>query len=49
VISDNVIESAPDEGINEAILEGIIPKLPADVITLQQALGALERSGPASF
>jgi len=49
VISDNVIESAPDEGINEAILEGIIPKLPADVITLQQALGALERSGPAAF
>lgn len=47
VISDNVIESAPDNGINKAILEGIIPKLPANVISLQQALGALSRSGPA--
>ena len=51
VIADNVIESAPDNGIHKAILEGIIPKLGgangAQVISLQQAIGALGRSGPA--
>lgn len=50
VIADNVIESAPDTpSINQAILEGIIPKLPANVITLDQAIAALGRSGPAIY
>ncbi len=48
VISDNVIETAPDNGIHKAILEGIIPKLGgANVISLQQAIRALSSSGPA--
>lgn len=42
VISNNTIESAPDTvGIDKAILEGVIPKLPASVITLEQALAAI--------
>ncbi|KXT12213.1 hypothetical protein AC579_3446 [Pseudocercospora musae] len=51
VIANNTIETPPDVGgnINTAILEGVIPKLPADVITLEQALGALKRSGPAVY
>jgi len=50
VISNNTIESPSDEpGIDAAIKEGIIPKLPADVITLEQAIAALKRSGPALF
>jgi nicotinamidase-related amidase len=50
VISNNTIESAPDTpGIEAAILEGIIPKLPANVITIEQALSALSRSGPAIY
>lgn len=32
-----------------AILEGIIPSLPADVITLEQAMDAVKRSGPAVY
>lgn len=35
--------------INQAILEGIIPKMPSNVITIEQALAALERSGPAVY
>lgn len=50
VISNNTIESAPDTpGIDAAILEGIIPKLPANVISIEQALSALGRSGPAIY
>lgn len=50
VISNNTIESPSDEpGIDAAIKEGILPKLPADVITLEQAIAALKRSGPAIF
>jgi hypothetical protein len=50
VISNNTIESAPNTaGIDQAIKQGIIPKLPANVITLEQALAALERSGPAVY
>ncbi|CAK4030433.1 Hypothetical predicted protein [Lecanosticta acicola] len=50
VIANNTIETPPDTpGINEAILEGIIPKLPANVITIEQAMAALERSGPAVY
>lgn len=50
VLSDAVIESPPDTGgINNAILAGIIPKFPADVITVEQAIEALGRSGPAVY
>ena len=50
VIADTCIETAPDTaGIDRAIKEGILPKLPASVITLDQALGALNRSGPAIY
>lgn len=46
VIIENSIETAPDAGsaIDKAIKEGVIPKLPADVITLEQAMAALKRS-----
>ncbi|KAI5363281.1 Putative isochorismatase [Septoria linicola] len=50
VIANNTIETPPSgPGVNSAILEGVIPKLPADVITLEQALAALKRSGPAVY
>ncbi|KAK4695173.1 hypothetical protein P7C70_g8602, partial [Phenoliferia sp. Uapishka_3] len=50
VIADNVIETAPNTaGIHAAILEGILPKLPATIISLKQALQALNSSGPASY
>lgn len=50
VISNNTIETPPNvPGIDEAILEGIIPKLPANVITVEQAIAALGRSGPAVY
>lgn len=50
VVSDAVIESPPDTpGINAAILQGIIPKFPADVINVEQAVAALGRSGPAVY
>lgn len=50
VISNNTIETPPDTpGINAAILEGVIPKLPAKVISVEQAIGALGRSGPAVY
>lgn len=42
VISNNTIEpEAPKTGA--VILEDIIPKLPAQVITIEQALEALEK------
>ena len=48
IISNNTIETAPDTpGINAAILEGVIPKLPAQVISIEQAIAALANSGPA--
>ncbi|EME44811.1 hypothetical protein DOTSEDRAFT_173187 [Dothistroma septosporum NZE10] len=49
VIANNTIESPPDanSAINTAILEGIIPKLPASVITIEQAVAALKRCAPA--
>ena len=48
IIANNTIESPPHgPQINKAILEGILPKLPVDVITIEQALAALDRSGPA--
>jgi len=50
VIADNVIETGPDMGINQAILEGVLPKLPVSgVISLEQAIAALGRSGPAVY
>lgn len=50
VIVDNCIEMSPNTAdMDRAIKEGIIPKLPVDVITLEQALGALNRSGPAIY
>ncbi|KAI1338960.1 Isochorismatase-like protein [Xylariaceae sp. FL0016] len=50
VIANNTIETPPmGPEVNTAILEGVIPKLPADVITLEQAIAALERSGPAVY
>lgn len=50
VIANNTIETPPDvPGVNAAILEGVIPKLPAQVITLEQAIAALANSGPASY
>jgi hypothetical protein len=45
VISSNIIESPPDTlDIDAAILEGVIPKLLANVITLEQALSAIQAS-----
>ena len=50
VISNNTIETPPDTpGINAAILEGVIPKLPAQVVSVEQAIEALGRSGPAVY
>ena len=50
VIANNTFESPPNTpDINTNILEGILPKLPVGVITIEQALAALERSGPAIY
>lgn len=50
VIANNTIETPPDTpGLYRAALEGMIPKLGANVITLEQAIAALERSGPATW
>lgn len=50
VIANNTIEIPPHgPQDNQAILEGIVPKLPADVITIEQAIAALKRSGPAVY
>jgi hypothetical protein len=50
VIANNTIEippNAPD--LNTNILEGILPKIPVNVITIEQAVAALGRSGPAVY
>lgn len=46
VIANNTIETPPDadSAINTAILEGVIPKLPANVITIEQAMAAVRKS-----
>jgi len=45
IISDNVIETAPDDGIHQSILEKILPKFVGiQVISSEQALEALSRS-----
>lgn len=35
--------------IDTAILGGIVPNLPANVITIEQAIAALGHSGPAVY
>lgn len=46
VIANNTIEtSSHAQEINDAILRGILPKMPVDVITIEQAIKALNRSG----
>ncbi|PYI07670.1 cysteine hydrolase family protein [Aspergillus sclerotiicarbonarius CBS 121057] len=51
VIANNTIESpstyAPSN--QKIILEGILPNLPVNIITIEQAIGALNRSGPAVY
>ncbi|QDS76959.1 hypothetical protein FKW77_005332 [Venturia effusa] len=50
VIGENSIETPPNGlQVDTAIKQGVIPKLPATVITLAQALAALTRSGPAIY
>ncbi|KAL5342046.1 cysteine hydrolase family protein [Aspergillus crustosus] len=50
VITNNTIEMPPDAPcINDAILQGILPKLPVNVITVEQAIQALEKSGPTAY
>merc|ERR1712014_178250 len=50
IIANNTIETPPDDpAINYNLLAGALPKVPVNVITLDQALAALERSGPAVY
>ncbi|KAI3028634.1 hypothetical protein CBS147345_2047 [Aspergillus niger] len=51
VISNNTIETPSTYApLNQKIiLEGILPELPVNVITIEQAIGALNRSGPAVY
>ncbi|OJJ76600.1 hypothetical protein ASPBRDRAFT_39094 [Aspergillus brasiliensis CBS 101740] len=51
VISNNTIETPSTyAALNQKIiLEGILPQLPVNVITIEQAIGALNRSGPAVY
>lgn len=45
VIVNNTIETGSDAAIiNDAILQGILPKMPLNVITVEQAIDALPRS-----
>ena len=45
IISDNVIETAPDNGVHASILEKILPKFVGiQVVSSAQALEALGRS-----
>jgi len=45
VIANNTIETGSDARmINDAILQGILPKMPLNVITVEQAFDALSRS-----
>lgn len=47
---EDAIETPPNGlEVDMAIKQAIIPKLPATVITLTQALAALKRSGPAIY
>ncbi|PYH49139.1 cysteine hydrolase family protein [Aspergillus saccharolyticus JOP 1030-1] len=51
VIANNTIEtpSTYAQQIQETILQGILPNNPIDVITIEQAISALNRSGPAVY
>jgi len=50
VIGENVIETPPNGlEVDKAIKTGALPKLPANVITLDQAIAALGRSGPVVY
>ena len=50
VIANNTIETPPNTpDINTNILEGILPKVPIDVITIEQAIAALKVSGLAVY
>ncbi|KAJ5287345.1 Isochorismatase hydrolase [Penicillium angulare] len=50
VIANNTIETGSDATkINDAILQGILPKLPANVITIEQAIDALSRSSATYY
>lgn len=50
MIANNTIESPPNApDINGNILNGIFPKIPVDVITIEQAIAALNQSGPAVY
>lgn len=50
VIANNTIESPPNTpDIHANILNGILPKLPVDIITVEQAIAALNQSGPAAY
>ncbi|KAJ5759429.1 cysteine hydrolase family protein [Penicillium odoratum] len=45
VIANNTIEVGEDAAkVNDAILQGILPKMPLNVITIEQAIDALSRS-----
>lgn len=50
MIANNTIEPSPNKpDINGNILNGIFPKVPIDVITVEQAIAALNQSGPAVY
>lgn len=50
IIANNTIESEPNTpDINYNLLAGALPKLPVNVITIEQALVALGNSGPAVY
>ncbi|KAJ5913988.1 cysteine hydrolase family protein [Penicillium tannophilum] len=50
IIANNTIETGSDAAItNDAILQGILPKMPFNVITVEQAIDALPRSKAAIY
>ncbi|PWY74357.1 hypothetical protein BO70DRAFT_364334 [Aspergillus heteromorphus CBS 117.55] len=51
VISNNTFETASTYSTQnqKIILEGILPLLPVNIITIEQAIDALSRSGPAVY
>lgn len=49
VIANNTIEPSDPLAVNQNILQGILPGLPANVISIEQAIAALCRSGPAFY
>lgn len=49
VIANNTIEPNDVLAINQNVLQGALPKLPVNVISIEQAIAALGRSGPAIY